>query len=434
LNSQTGPMSFRSIEEIYSYLQKIPKFKSEGKNAADFDLRRFFTFCRKIGNPQKNFTSVHVAGTNGKGSTCRLIASVYRKKGYKMGLYTSPHLLQFTERFVVDGKEIPDTDLLLFFNKYKLLINQYRLTYFEISTAIAFWWFSHKNIDLGIIETGLGGRLDATNILEPAVSVITNISLDHTDILGNTTEQIAREKGGIVKDNTPVVVGNMDKPSKKIIRNIAWEHNAEWYEADDLSPFCKKGKFYLRNDSKLIEVEPVFKAPVQAYNIAVAWHVTQILQEQFPLSQKNFIEGINNADCIYPNKGRFERLTDQFEWYFDGAHNPEAIRALKEMVETLKPLEQTVLVFSVMRDKVSTGLVKEFSGFGKKFYYSLESQRAASFSEINQYIPDLQPVPYDLEAQKKIFKEFESELVIFAGSFYFYDTVQQWIATFEMNC
>ncbi|MGK7389609.1 MAG: bifunctional folylpolyglutamate synthase/dihydrofolate synthase, partial [Candidatus Cyclobacteriaceae bacterium M2_1C_046] len=192
-------MPFNSIESVNSYLESIPKFQTSGKSAANFDLDHFKKFCNELGNPESKYPTIHVAGTNGKGSTCQILASIYQRAGYRVGMYTSPHLLNFSERFKINGIEISDAKLVEFFNAFESQLKKNGLSYFEISTAIAFWYFASQQVDLAIIEVGLGGRLDATNIIKPEVSVITNISLDHTDILGDSVNEIAREKAGIIK-------------------------------------------------------------------------------------------------------------------------------------------------------------------------------------------------------------------------------------------
>ena len=191
--------SFNSINDVYKWLNEIPMFGKTGASAANFSLRSIRRFCAELGNPQDTYPTIHVAGTNGKGTTCQMLASVCQSAGYKTGLYTSPHLLDYRERFRVNAAQITEQDLLRFFRRFDELLKRYSLTYFEISTAIAFWFFEQQKVDIAIIETGLGGRLDATNIITPEVSVITSVGLDHTDILGDSLGKIAKEKGGIIK-------------------------------------------------------------------------------------------------------------------------------------------------------------------------------------------------------------------------------------------
>ncbi|MGK7368748.1 MAG: bifunctional folylpolyglutamate synthase/dihydrofolate synthase, partial [Candidatus Halalkalibacterium sp. M3_1C_030] len=238
-------MPFKSIKEVSQYLESIPKFQTSGKSAANFDLERFRKFCEAMGNPQDDFPSVHVGGTNGKGSTCQILAAVYQHAGFKTGIYTSPHILEYTERFKINGDVITDSYLLEFFNRHESLLKSFRLSYFEISTAIAFWYFGKMKVDLAIIEVGLGGRLDATNVITPEVSVITNISLDHTDLLGETVPEIAAEKGGIIKKGVPVVLGNVSNEAENVLKKIARTKEAPLVEINKLRPQFRSGKYIL---------------------------------------------------------------------------------------------------------------------------------------------------------------------------------------------
>ena len=426
-------MSFYSIEAINSYLESIPKFQTSGKSAAKFDLDRFRKFCNEIGNPEAKYPTVHVAGTNGKGSTCQILAAIYQRAGYKLGIYTSPHVLNFSERFKINGIEISDAKLLEFFNNFEHLLENHDLSYFEISTAIAFWYFCNQKVDLAIIEVGLGGRLDATNIIKPEVSVITNISLDHTDILGNSVKEIAREKAGIIKPHVPVVLGNVSEQAKSEIRQIAEDKQSPLFDTKSLRPEYSNGRYLLYPGRKKISLKSDLITPVQAYNIAAAWQVTQLLNDRFPIAESHFIHAIAEVRSIYPSMGRFEKLLPDVEWYFDGAHNPEAVKAMKEMAGTIHPVEDAVLVLAMMKDKINKHLINEFSVFKKIFYHELNTQRSAGIDEIKQHLPTVELFPVSKKQQKLIFEEFESELVIFAGSFYFYSTVRDWIATFTDN-
>ncbi|MEX2602115.1 MAG: Mur ligase family protein, partial [Balneolaceae bacterium] len=223
---------FTTAEDLHNYLESIPMFGRVGASATRFVLDYMEEFSRRMGNPQNGFRSIHVAGTNGKGTTCQMLASVYMEAGYRVGLYTSPHLTRIHERFRVNDETITDEELLEFFRRYERDLEEVPLTYFELSTAIAFWYLNRQNVDLAIIETGLGGRLDATNVITPEVSVITSISLDHTDFLGNTIGEIAREKAGIIKSGRPVVTGSLPEEALVVIRETAAANGSQVFETD----------------------------------------------------------------------------------------------------------------------------------------------------------------------------------------------------------
>ena len=194
----------QTLDYLYS---QLPMYQRIGKVAYKADLSNTIALCKALGNPERNFKSVHVAGTNGKGSTSHMIASILHEAGYKVGLYTSPHLVDFRERVKINGAMIPKKNVVDFIRSYKGQFENIGLSFFEMTVGMAFDYFSKEKVDIAIIETGLGGRLDSTNVITPELSVITNISLDHTHFLGNTLEKIAKEKAGIIKQCTPLVIG-----------------------------------------------------------------------------------------------------------------------------------------------------------------------------------------------------------------------------------
>jgi len=426
-------MRFTSLQSVQEYLESIPKFQSRGSSAANFDLSRFRSFCEAIGNPQEEFDSIHVGGTNGKGSTCNILASVLEKTGQKVGVYTSPHITTFNERFRINDDLITKDDLLLFLNTHVEDVEEYELTYFEISTAIAFWWFARSNTDIACIEVGLGGRLDATNIIDPIISVITSISLDHTDILGDSITEISREKAGILKVGRPVVIGDLPKEARNEIINIAEQKECPLYTIDDLNPeFIEAGHYQLTVNERTIDIRSNLTSPIQAKNMAIVWQICSVIRNRCGgISEEDYLNGLKQVNGGY---GRFERLVDAKQWYFDGGHNLEAIKALKESVEMAGNIENATLVLSLMRDKIRDEVMSEFLEFKNIYYYALDLERAATFDDIKQWLPKANPFPASDEDRKKIMQDdFDSELVIFSGSFYFYETVRDWVSTFVLN-
>ncbi|MDZ7657803.1 folylpolyglutamate synthase/dihydrofolate synthase family protein [Fodinibius sp.] len=426
-------MRFTSLQSVREYLDSIPKFQSRGASAANFDLSRFRNFCDAIGNPHEEFDSIHIGGTNGKGSTCNILASVFQKAGYKTGVYTSPHIIAFNERFRINGDVISNDELLEFFNTYIDDVEAYTLTYFEISTAIAFWWFARSNVDIACIEVGLGGRLDATNIIDPKISVITSISLDHTDILGDSITEIAREKAGILKEGRPVVIGDLPMQAQNEIVKIAEQKACPFYTIDNLNPkYIKTGHYQLTVDDRMINISSNLTSPIQAKNVAIVWQVCSVLGDKYgSITEENFISGLKRVNTGF---GRFERLVDGEHWYFDGGHNLEAVKVLKESVKTVGNVENATLVLSLMQDKIREEVMTEFLEFKNIYYYSLGLERAATFDDIKEWLPKANPFPASDEDRKKIMQDdFDSELVIFSGSFYFYETVRDWVSTFVLN-
>lgn len=423
-------MQFTSPQSIEKYLEQVPKFRSSGSTAANFDLSRFRKFCSGMGDPQQNFPSIHIAGTNGKGSTCQILGTVLREAGFKTGVYTSPHILDFRERFRIGNEYISDEELIDFFEQQAGRIEQYELTYFEITTAIAFWWFSRAEVDIAIVEVGLGGRLDATNLVNAIVSVITSISLDHTDVLGDSIEEIAREKGGIIKSDTPVVLGDLPGEAHNEIANIAEQKGCSVYTIDALNPsFLNPGHYQLTVNHQKMDIRTNMAIPVQAKNIAMAWQALQQVQDGFPVTKEQFKGALKYVDLGF---GRFEKLIDSQPWYFDGGHNLEAVKALKQSVQMVGSPGNATLVLSLLKDKLHANMMAEFLEFKKIYYYQLNLERAATFDDINNWLPQVNTFPDDVD-QQSFLDDFDSELVIFAGSFYFYEKVRGWVSSFVLN-
>ena len=217
-----------SYQEALKFLyDNLPIFQRVGAAAIKKDLTNTIRLCKILGDPQLSFRSVHFAGTNGKGSTCHMLASVLQCAGYKTGLYTSPHLKEFTERIKINGKEVSEDYVVDFVNRIRPAIEEIRPSFFEITVAMAFDYFALQNVDVAIVETGLGGRFDSTNIISPLVSVITNISFDHKDLLGETLREIAAEKAGIIKNGIPVVVSQRQQEVQDVFLRKANEQGAE---------------------------------------------------------------------------------------------------------------------------------------------------------------------------------------------------------------
>ena len=216
-----------NYQETLSWMfNRLPMFQTQGKNALNNKLDNILTFTSALGNPQTKFKSLHIAGTNGKGSSSSMLASILQEAGYKVGLYTSPHLKDFRERIKIDGKEIPEDYVVNFISENKSFLEEHSLSFFEMTVGMAFSYFAEEKVDIAVIEVGLGGRFDSTNIIIPEVSLITNISKDHTDILGDTLPKIAFEKAGIIKQNVPVVISEYQEETAPVFTARAKEMKA----------------------------------------------------------------------------------------------------------------------------------------------------------------------------------------------------------------
>jgi len=427
-------MIFDTIKDVRCFLDNIPKFQVVGSKAAHMGLDQIERFCEIMGDPQNDLPAIHVAGTNGKGTVCHILAQVYTQAGYKVGLYTSPHLFDFKERIKINGLEIPDDAIVLFFKEYSKYINRYHITYFELLTALAFWWFKQQRVDLAVIETGLGGRLDATNVVKPLLSVITSISYDHKEYLGDTIEAIAFEKAGIIKEKVPLILGGLPENARQVIQAKAYEKGSEVYSVDSLRPVFKNGIFELTENNDILKIKTDLIGPIQAINLGVGWQVIKCLLYRYKVSNKQFLETVKDIRLTSGLRARFEPLKKDEKWYFDGAHNIEAIRVLKNTIKNLAKNEEPVIILSLMRDKIDEKIVHEFSEFKKIYYYEINTGRAAKFEEVKRHLQQIQPLSNEWGNIFSLLQRNKSRLVIFTGSFYFYNTVSEWIKRFNRNC
>ena len=272
--------------------QSLPVFETQGATAYKPGLERITAFCRHIGNPQRNFFTIHVAGTNGKGSVAHIIASVLQQAGYRTGLFTSPHLQDFRERIRVDGEMIPKQKVVNFVDKHHDKMVESELSFFEMTAAMAFDYFAQSDVEVAVIETGLGGRLDATNIIVPILSVITNIGLEHTSLLGDTLPKIAAEKAGIIKKSIPVIIGEADARYNGVIEQAAAANKSRVIYAEQefsCEEHHMKGtgqsfRLHRSRDGRAFDVSLDLQGNYQSRNIVTASAAVDFLHEETPLT------------------------------------------------------------------------------------------------------------------------------------------------------
>ena len=335
-----------------------------------------------IGNPQNDIRTIHVAGSNGKGSTAAFLASILQELGNKVGLYTSPHFVRYNERIKINSLEIPDDYVADFIARHFEYIEENKLTFFEVTTAIAFLYFMENKVDLAVIETGLGGRLDATNVLTPMASVITSISLEHTQILGDTIGKITNEKAGIIKPGIPVFTGQIPHEAIDIIESICQKGNCKFYK---LSDYIIKRKDSIELYTEEIELDD-FTMPMrggyQKYNAALAGLVTAKI---FNTDDFAHIErGIKNVIKNTGLQGRYEFYNMDPDIIFDSAHNPDGVRNfLSEFQKDLKTYKKKVLLFGVMKDKSIKEMLTELNKFFDEIRISdITYERAAKTEDL----------------------------------------------------
>jgi dihydrofolate synthase/folylpolyglutamate synthase len=315
--------------------RQLPMYQNQGKTAFKKDLSNTILLANHLKNPEHKFKSIHVAGTNGKGSTSHMLASVLQDAGYKVGLYTSPHLKDFRERIKINGKEVSEQFVIDFIGQNQTFLEQQQLSFFEMTVGMAFDYFAKQHVDIAVIEVGLGGRLDSTNIITPEVSVITNIGFDHTQFLGTTYESIATEKAGIIKNNVPVVIGETQKETKAIFKSIAKTNEATIYFADEIHSNYKSD----------------LKGNYQKHNIKTATKALKVLSEKsFNISEEHIKVGLQNVINNTGLKGRWQVLQLHPKVICDTAHNKEGLTYIVKQLaeENYKNLH---IVFGVVNDK-----------------------------------------------------------------------------------
>jgi dihydrofolate synthase/folylpolyglutamate synthase len=337
-------------------------------------LRNIRVLLHAAGNPERNYPTVHVAGTNGKGSTCSFIASIAIEAGLRTGLYTSPHLIRFTERIRINGREIPESRLAGYVERLRPVIESTKATFFEATTCIAFLYFSDEHVDLAVVETGLGGRLDATNLVSPLVTVITNISLEHTDVLGNSIRSIAREKGGILKRGVPCLTASKDPVVLRTLRAIARRKGctlvpvSRVVTVESRRPATRGNAMRLRRRGKRgLLVHAGLAGDHQRENVALAVAAATLLGDQrrgFRFSGRAIQRGLANVVRNSGIRARFESAgTGRI--ILDVAHNPGGVRVLVNTLGQRKG--EFVVVFGVMKDKDFRGMAADLARVASSF-------------------------------------------------------------------
>jgi dihydrofolate synthase / folylpolyglutamate synthase len=390
------------------------------------------SFLNEIGKPYQKLKMFHVAGSNGKGSTSAFMSSILTEYGYKVGLYTSPHFVRFNERIKINGKEIPDQFVASFIDKYDQLIDRFNLTFFEVTTAMAFSYFESENVDYAVIETGLGGRLDATNVIKPLASVITSISLEHTHILGNTISEIAGEKAGIIKKGVPVFIGKLPPDAVAVIEKKCSESYSELYKIVDYVNE-KKNSFELYTDElELDDWEMPLKGNYQKYNAALAALVVSKIMDE---SDSNVIErGIRDVVKNTGLQGRYEFFQRNPDIIFDSAHNPEGVsNFLDEFKKDSRKYSKKVLLFGAMRDKAvekMLGMLKVC--FNEIHITTVEYDRACSINELKEIAGNirLNVIAEDdsLSLVSKFSKEDRNNVLVVLGSMYLLGEIKSRLA------
>lgn len=346
-----------TYKETLDYLlNALPMFQRVGASAFKKDLSNTLKLCAHLGNPENAFPSVHVAGTNGKGSTSHAIAAVLMEAGYKVGLYTSPHLKSFTERIKVNGEDIPEDAVVSFVAENKSLLDELLPSFFEMTVGMAFWYFADCKVDIAVVEVGMGGRLDSTNVLSPKVSVITNIGWDHMQYLGNTLPEIAGEKAGIIKKNTPVVISQKQAEVQHVFLQKAQELEAPLYFAEDeyeVVPVKSEDSstFTIRKGALSYSLQIDLLGNYQRLNLPGILKTLDVLNGSgFGISQSHVTKGLFQISKLTGLKGRWQILSENPKIICDTGHNKDGIKMLIEQIQQT-PHDRLFVVLGMVNDK-----------------------------------------------------------------------------------
>ena len=367
-----------NYSETIEYLfQRLPIYQRSGISAYKSDIGNIVKASTILGNPHLNFKSVHIAGTNGKGSTAHMISSVLQESGYKVGLYTSPHLKDFRERIRINGEVISQKKVVDFTEKYKTVFEKIDMSFFEMTVAMAFHHFSEEKVDIAIIECGLGGRLDSTNIIQPLVSVITNIGIDHTALLGNTIEEIAKEKAGIIKQETPIIIGRNQKECRTIFINKAREHNSEVYFCEGESAYHTDLKGNYQDENKRTAV----------------FSLNELQKKGFEIKKEDIRKGLLKVTENTSLVGRWQILNESPLTICDTAHNEDGV---KEIVKQLNTIDYNELhfVLGTVNDKRIEKVLSLLPKSAKYYFCQADIPRALDKNELRK-----------LSEEKKLFGE-----------------------------
>ncbi len=380
-----------NYEQTLEYLfAQLPMFQRVGGSAYKANLENTIALDNYLGNPHKKYKTIHIAGTNGKGSTAHTIASILQTAGYKTGLYTSPHYLDFRERIKIDGKMISKEFVVDFTEKHSNFFIKLKPSFFEITVAMAFDYFAQNKVDVAVIEVGMGGRLDSTNIITPLVSVITGINFDHTQFLGSTLTEIAGEKAGIIKKNIPVVVGKINPELKTVFSKKAQELDAPLfyvehnYEVNNYT-FTPDFEIVLNIEKHgkpdFYSLETPLGGEYQKFNIPTVLQTIEILQKKFNINKENIYEGVYNVKVNTGIVGRWHLLNKSPKILCDAAHNLDGITNVINQLKQLK-FDKLHFVFGVVNDKDVSNILKKLPSEAIYYFTKAKIPRALDQNEL----------------------------------------------------
>ncbi len=414
-------------EEAMKYITEVGNFGS------NYGLERTYKLLEHLGNPERDLKLIHIAGTNGKGSTTSMITEILMGEGYKVGMYTSPFIEEFEERIQINRNNIPKESLAILMDEIKVAVDKVieagynHPTEFEIITVLMLLYFKKENIDFGVIEVGLGGTLDSTNVIKPIIQVITSISFDHTNLLGNTLEKIAREKAGIIKRGIPTVIYPQQEEVLKVIKNKCFEMDSELYIANNenlkFENIVNLDKPYqlLKYNNEIDILLPLL-GEHQIINLSVAMQAIEVLNNKniIDISIANIVKSIKNVSW----KGRLEVLSNNPYVVIDGAHNIQGIKTLSRNIKKYFKYENLYLILGILADKDVEEMIKIITPMAKKVYSvtpnSIRGELAESLKdEVSKFNKNCKAFDKYEEAYLEALNDAsEKDLILASGSLY----------------
>ncbi len=409
--------------ETLNYLYAaLPMYQRVGPIAYKATLDNTIALCKALGNPERKFKSIHIAGTNGKGSVSHMLAAILQSAGYRTGLYTSPHLKEFTERIRIDGKEVEKEFVVEFIDRMRSDLDRIQPSFFEMTVAMAFDYFSQQKVDVAVIEVGLGGRLDSTNVIHPELSIITNISWDHMNLLGDTLEKIAMEKAGIIKQRVPVIIGERQPEVEEVFINRAAQLQCDLVFAQDIVQLDYQSGAYdvYRQGTLWIEgLAPDLKGLYQLKNLpGVLSSLVALRELGFTIHDEAVTAGIQNTGHLTGLKGRWQILGYEPLTICDTGHNVSGIQAVVEQLETL-PHQKLHLVIGMVNDKDISKVLRLLPKDGVYYFCQSKIPRALEAAKLARQAAEAglrgEVVPDVNVALQRAWQEAGTNDIVFVG-------------------
>lgn len=430
--------------EETKYQQAVNFVHGRTKFKKILTLDRMRDFCQRLGHPERKLKVIHITGTNGKGSTTAFVRQILMEKGFKVGSFTSPFIIKFNDRFCINGKMISDDRLVEIVDKIKPIVAQMDQdwadkgggpTEFEIDTAIMFKYFVEEKVDYAVLEVGLGGTYDSTNVVSPLVSVITNVANDHLKFLGPTLSDVARNKAGIIKENTPIIIGDIHGAPFEVIEKTALEKHAPMHILNkdinvSAKPFESWGeKFDFEfQDVKFKNLTTSLMGDYQIYNAALAVTAVSIVaqHEKWVLSREEVVQALKKT--TWP--GRFEKVNDEPLIILDGAHNLQAVQELTKLLKQKFSGQQIHIILAILKDKQAFEMIKELEKIPNVHITLTKFNSPRPIADYQEIVKDFPQIKIQEDWHKALVQQIQemdaSDLILFAGSLYFVSEVRSY--------